>query len=251
MTILITIYGLIIGSFLNVAIYRIPRGENISFPPSHCGSCDEKIYWYDNIPVFSYLVLRGKCRRCGAHISLQYPLVEALNAIVYLILFKRFNLTIDFIAYALIMSALMVVFFIDLKHMIIGDGLIVTIVIFEILHKAGLYFTGGEVYLKSSILGALLSGLLFLAIVLLSRGGMGDGDITLIASLGFILGVKLIFLNIFLSFLLGAIVSLLLLGFKIKTRKDPIPFGPFIIVAFFIVILYGQEIIDLYMQVFL
>lgn len=251
MTILITIYGLIIGSFLNVVIYRIPRGENISFPPSHCGSCDEKIYWYDNIPVFSYLVLRGKCRRCGAHISLQYPLVEALNAIVYLILFKRFNLTIDFIAYALIMSALMVVFFIDLKHMIIPDGLIVTIVIFEILHKAGLYFTGGEVYLKSSILGALLSGLLFLAIVLLSRGGMGDGDITLIASLGFILGVKLIFLNIFLSFLLGAIVSLLLLGFKIKTRKDPIPFGPFIIVAFFIVILYGQEIIDLYMQVFL
>lgn len=251
MTILITIYGLIIGSFLNVVIYRIPRGENISFPPSHCGSCDEKIYWYDNIPVFSYLVLRGKCRRCGAHISLQYPLVEALNAIVYIVLFKRFNLTIDFIAYALIMSALMVVFFIDLKHMIIGDGLIVTIVIFEILHKAGLYFTGGEVYLKSSILGALLSGLLFLAIVLLSRGGMGDGDITLIASLGFILGVKLIFLNIFLSFLLGAIVSLLLLGFKIKTRKDPIPFGPFIIVAFFIVILYGQEIIDLYMQVFL
>lgn len=251
MTILITIYGLIIGSFLNVVIYRIPRGENISFPPSHCGSCDEKIYWYDNIPVFSYLVLRGKCRRCGAHISLQYPLVEALNAIVYLILFKRFNLTIDFIAYALIMSALMVVFFIDLKHMIIPDGLIITIVIFQILHKVGLYFTGGEVYLKSSILGALLSGLLFLAIVLLSRGGMGDGDITLIASLGFILGVKLIFLNIFLSFLLGAIVSLLLLGFKIKTRKDPIPFGPFIIVAFFIVILYGQEIIDLYMQVFL
>lgn len=251
MTILITIYGLIIGSFLNVCIYRIPKGENISFPPSHCGSCDEKIYWYDNIPVFSYLVLRGKCRNCKSEISIQYPLIESLNAIIYIILFKKFNLTIDFIAYALIMSVLLVVFFIDLKHMIIPDGLIITIVIFEILHKASLYFTGGEVYLKTSILGALLAGLVFLAIVLLSGGGMGDGDITLIASLGFVLGVKLIFLNIFLSFMLGALISLLLLGFKIKTRKDPIPFGPFIIIAFFIVILCGQEIIDLYMQLFL
>ena len=92
---------------------------------------------------------------------------------------------------------------------------------------------------------------LFLTIVLVSRGGMGDGDITLIGSLGFILGVKLIFLNIFLSFLIGALISLLLLGFKIKTRKDPIPFGPFIIISFFIVILFGQEIIDLYIQLFL
>lgn len=251
MTILITLYGLIIGSFLNVCIYRIPKEESISFPPSHCGSCDKKINWYYNIPVFSYIALKGRCRACKSKISIQYPLIEALNAIIYIMLFKSFGMGIDFIFLALIMSMLIVVLFIDLKHMIIPDKLVVTIVIFEVLHKLGLYLQGREVNLKTSILGALLAGLLFLLIVIVSRGGMGDGDITLISSLGFILGVKLILLNIFLSFLIGAIISVGLLGFKIKTRKDPIPFGPFIIIAFFTVLLFGNRIIYLYMQLFI
>lgn len=251
MVTLITIYGLLIGSFLNVCIYRIPKEESISFPSSHCGSCDKKINWYDNIPVFSYLALKGRCRACKSKISIQYPLIESLNAIIYIMLFKSFGMGIDFIFLALIMSTLTVVLFIDLKHMIIPDKLVIIIVIFEILHKIGLYLQGGEVNFKTSILGALLAGLLFLLIVIVSRGGMGDGDITLISSLGFILGVKLILLNIFLSFLIGAIVSVGLLGFKIKTRKDPIPFGPFIIIAFFIVLLFGNRIIDLYMQLFI
>ena len=251
MTTLITIYGLIIGSFLNVCIYRIPKEESISFPPSYCGSCGKKINWYDNIPVFSYINLRGKCRSCNSKISIQYPLLEILNALIYLILFKTFGLTIDFLFYALIMSTLIVVFFIDLKHMIIPDKLIVTIVTFEVLHKISLYLTGGEIHIKTSLLGGLLAGLLFLIIVIASRGGMGDVDITLIASLGFILGLKLIFLNIFLSFLIGAFISVFLLAFKIKTKKDPIPFGPFIIISFFIVLLFGERIIDIYLQLFI
>ncbi|OLS03922.1 prepilin peptidase [Tissierella creatinophila] len=251
MTTLILLYGLIIGSFLNVCIYRIAKGESISFPPSHCGSCNEKINWYDNIPVFSYLILRGRCRNCDSKISIQYPLIEALNAIIYIILFKSFGLSIDSLAYAFILSTLIVVFFIDLNHMIIPDKLVLTIFIFEILHKIVLYFLNRETYLKTSILGAVLAGGIFLLIVIISRGGMGDGDITLISSLGFILGVKLILLNIFLSFLIGAIVSLVLLALKIKTRKDPIPFGPFIIIAFFIVLLFGNRIIDLYMHLFI
>lgn len=251
MTILITIYGLLIGSFLNVCIYRIPKDESISFPPSHCEACDKKINWYDNIPVFSYLALRGKCRNCSSKISIQYPLIELLNATIYIILFKHFGFGASFIFYALIMSTLIVVFFIDLKHMIIPDKLIVTIVVFEVLHKVALYFTDGGVALKTSLLGALLAGLLFLFIVIVTQGAMGDGDITLISSLGFILGTRLIFLNIFLSFLIGALVSVGLLAFKIKTRKDPIPFGPFIIGAFFIVLLFGEKIIDLYMGLFI
>lgn len=250
MEILIILYALIIGSFLNVCIYRIPQEESISFPPSHCGSCDKKINWYDNIPVFSYLILKGRCRNCNSKISIGYPLIEVLNAVLYIMLFKKFGLGVDFIAFAFITSTLIVVFFMDLKHMIIPDKLVITIVIFEILHKMVLCFFSEEIYLKSSILGAILSAILFLIIVLVSHGGMGDGDITLIASLGFILGVKLILLNIFLSFLLGATVSLVLLGFKIKTRKDPIPFGPFIIIAFFIVLLFGNDIMDLYIQMF-
>lgn len=248
---LILLYGLIIGSFLNVCIYRIPKEESISFPPSHCGSCGKKINWYDNIPVFSYIVLKGRCRNCRDIFSLQYPLIEILNAIIYIILFKRFGLGIDFVFYSLILSTLIVVFFIDLKYMIIPDKLIITIVIFEVLHKIGLYFTDKQINLKTSLLGALLAGLLFLIIVIVSGGGMGDGDITLISSLGFILGVKLILLNIFLSFLIAAIVSIALLGLQIKTRKDPIPFGPFIILAFFIVLLFGEAIIDLYIKLFI
>lgn len=251
MYILIFIYGLLIGSFLNVCIYRIPRDESIAFPASHCPNCNTNLKWYDNIPLFSYLALQGRCRYCKEKISAQYPIIEVMNAIIYLVLFYKFKLSIDFISYALISSALLVVFFIDLKHMIIPDKLIITIVLFEILHKLALYFTDKEVYLKTSLIGALLAGLLFLLIVIVSRGGMGDGDITLIAALGFILGTRLIFLNIFLSFLIGAVVSVGLLGFKIKTRKDPIPFGPFIIVAFFIVLLFGERIIDLYMGLFI
>lgn len=248
MAILIFIYGLLIGSFLNVCIYRLPRDESIAFPASHCPSCSTSLKWYDNIPLFSYLTLQGRCRYCKDKISAQYPIVEVMNAIIYLVLFYKFKLSVDFIAYALITSALIVVFFIDLKHMIIQDKLIVTIVLFEILHKLALYFTDGEVALKTSLLGAFLAGLLFLFIVVASRGGMGDGDITLIAALGFILGTRLIFLNIFLSFLIGAVVSVGLLGFKIKTRKDPIPFGPFIIIAFLLVLLFGESMINWYIN---
>ena len=247
MTILILIYGLIIGSFLNVCIYRIPREESIAFPASHCPSCSHKLKWYDNIPLFSYLILRGKCRYCNVKISPQYPIVETLNAIIYLMLFFYFNSFIDFIFYALISSVLIVITSIDLKEMIIPDILVIIILILSVLHKVLNYFVYGiSPGILSSLGGLIIAGGIFLAIVIFSRGGMGDGDVTLIAALGFILGVKYILLTIFLSFILGAIISVVLLATKIKTRKDPIPFGPFIILSFFIVLLYGKELIDIY-----
>lgn len=251
MTTIILIYGLIIGSFLNVYIYRIPEEESISFPPSHCGSCGGRIGWYDNIPILSYIILGGRCRSCKARISIQYPFVEMLNAILYIVMFQSFGFTMDFFFFSIISSILIVVLFIDLKHMVIHDSLILSIVALEVIHKIVLYYFNGSMNLKTSFLGGLLAGGLFLLIVLISGGGMGEGDITLIASVGFILGTKLVFLNILLSFIIGAIVSLFLLGFKIKTRKDPIPFGPFIIVSFWIVLLFGEEIIDLYIKLVL
>lgn len=247
MTLLIFIYGLIIGSFLNVCIYRIPREESIAFPPSHCPKCSYKLKWYDNIPVLSYFFLRGRCRSCDVPISLQYPFIELLNAILYLVLYKHFSFTIDFIFYALIGSVLIVIAIIDLVDMLIPDVLIISILVLEVLHKLALYFLGGvEVRLLDSILGLLLAGGLFLLIVIVSRGGMGDGDITLIGSLGFILGLKGIVLTIFLSFLIGSIISIFLLASKIKSRKDPIPFGPFIIIAYFISLLYEVAILGWY-----
>lgn len=247
MTLLIFIYGLTIGSFLNVCIYRIPREESIVFPSSHCPSCGTGLKWYDNIPLFSYLFLGGKCRYCKANISKQYPMVEILNGIMYILFFYRFGFTSDFVFYSLLSSVLTVITFIDLKEMIIPDILVLIIFILAIAYKLIGYFTlGVSPNLLSSIGGMFIAGGSFLAIILLSKGGMGGGDVTLISSLGFILGIKHILLTIFLSFLLGAVISIFLLAAKIKSRKDPIPFGPFIILSFYITVLWGQVIINLY-----
>lgn len=250
MTLLIFIYGLIIGSFLNVCIYRIPRGESIAWPGSHCPTCSHSLSWYDNIPLFSYLVLKGKCRYCRTNISAQYPLVESLNALLYIIMYFRFGFGVDFIFYSLVSSVLLSIIFIDLKEMIIPDSLVLCILVLSVIHKTVNYFLYGiSPGLINSFLGLLVAGGLFVAIVLLSRGGMGGGDVTLMGALGFVLGFKNILLNIFLSFVLGAIISIALLAAKIKTRKDPIPFGPFIVLGFFITSLWGKVIINWYFNI--
>ena len=162
-------------------------------------------------------------------------------------MYFKFSLSVDFIFYSLISSVLLAIIFIDFKEMIIPDSLVLSIVVFTIIYKTANYFVYGlSPDLFGSILGMLIAGGLFLAIVMLSRGGMGGGDVTLIGALGFVLGVKYILLNIFLSFVLGAIISVFLLAAKIKTRKDPIPFGPFIALGFFMTVLMGQSIINWY-----
>lgn len=249
MHLLVFIIGLVIGSFLNVCIYRIPKKQSICYPSSHCIKCNIKIKWYDNIPLISYAILQGKCRYCKENIDLQYPIVEILNGILYLILFYHYKFTISFIFHGLITSILLVVFFIDFQEMIIPDILVVTIIVLEIFHKFILYFTtSAKVNLLDSVIGLLVAGMIFMFIILFSKGQMGSGDMTLISALGFILGLKYILLTIFLSFFIGAILSLLLLLFGVKSRKDFIPFSPFIILGFFIVLLYGESIINLYIE---
>ena len=251
MQLLIFIYGILIGSFLNVCIYRIPKEESIAFPSSHCPKCNTSLKWYDNIPVFSYIILGRKCRYCKSKISPQYPLIELSNAIIYLLLFYKFNLTVDFVFYALISSVLIIITIIDLKEMIIPDSLVITILILSILHKLSNYILyKTPINLLDSIGGLVLAGGLFIIIILVSKGGMGGGDVTLIGVLGFILGIKHIFLTIFLSFILGAIISIFLLITKIKGRKDPIPFGPFIILGFMITLFWGQQLINWYVNMF-
>lgn len=250
MIVLVIIYGLLIGSFLNVLIYRIPREESIAFPGSHCPECDHNLRWYDNIPVLSYLILGGKCRYCGTRISVQYPLIETLNAIVYVVLYISLGWGVDFIAFALIASVLIAIAGIDLKEQIIPDSLVLSILVIEVLHKALNYFMYDiSPGLTDSLLGLSVAGGIFLLIVLVSKGGMGGGDVTLIGALGFVLGLKGILLTIFFSFILGAIISIFLLATGLKTRKDPIPFGPFIILGFFIVLLWGNGIISWYFDI--
>jgi len=178
---------------------------------------------------------------------MQYPLVETLNAVLYIAMYVKFGFGVDFVFYSLISSVLLAVIFIDLKEMIIPDSLVLCVLILSVVHKIFNYFLYGMPFgLLDSILGLLAAGGLFLLIVIVSRGGMGGGDVTLMGALGFALGLKYVLLNIFLAFILGAVISVFLLAAKIKTRKDPIPFGPFIVIGFFITVLWGQDIINLY-----
>ena len=244
MSLFIFIYGILIGSFLNVCIYRIPNNESIVFPASHCTCCQTYLKPLDLIPVFSYLFLKGKCRYCQTKFSIRYPSVEILTGIIFLFLFFKYNLTVDFFLYAFLASILIAIAFIDYDHQIIPDVLVV------------LGFLGGFILMicrqpvdfKDILFGFLLGGGLFLLIAVVSSGGMGGGDIKLMAMLGIWFGVKGILLIIFLSFVIGAVYSVPLLVSKKYNRKQVIPFGPFIVIATFLTVFYYKEIVTFYLN---
>ena len=159
--IIIGLMGLLVGSFLNVCIYRIPKKESISFPPSHCFSCEHNLKPIDLFPVFSYIFLKGKCRYCGEKISIQYPLIEILNSLVYLLLFAHFGLSIEFIFFAILASTLIVVSIIDYYHQLIHNKVVLFTLIVGIIYRSTLYFTteiGLLETLKQSVLGFLIGG---------------------------------------------------------------------------------------------
>ncbi|TFZ40675.1 prepilin peptidase [Soehngenia longivitae] len=252
MSIVIFLFGLAIGSFTNVLIYRLPREESIVFPGSHCPNCNHELMWYDNIPLISYFFLKGKCRYCKEKISIRYPLLEFFNGIIYLSFFITYGFTLEFIYLSLLTSFLISITIIDLKHQIIPDGLVVSVLGLNILYKIGNYFMYGISFeFLDSLFGLLAGAGIFLLILLISRGGMGGGDVTLVGALGFSLGLKNTILMILLSFIIGAVISIILLVFKIKSMKDPIPFGPFIIVAFYLSYFFSDIIISFYFSLFI
>ena len=252
----ILIIGLITGSFLNVCIYRIPRRESIIFPSSHCFSCKNKLKLIDLFPIFSYMFLKGKCRYCEKAISMQYPLIEVLNSLVYLLLFLHFGISIQFIFYTLLGSLLIVISSIDYYHQIIPDKLTLLVLILGVTYKIYAYLyiyhmfnLKSDTILVNSILGFLAGGGFYYLIFIISKGNMGGGDIKLMAVLGIWLGWENTLIAIFITFMLGAIISVFLLVSKIKDRKDSIPFGPFIVLGTFITILYKQEALDIYFRI--
>ena len=249
--VIVALIGLIIGSFLNVCIYRIPRKESISFPPSHCFSCNNNLKPKDLFPVFSYIFLKGKCRYCGDKISIQYPLIETLNSLVYLLLFKHFGLSIQFVFYAVLASTVIVVSIIDYYHQIIPNKIVLFTLIIGIIYRITILISFNQdllTVLKDSLLGFLIGGGFYLLIFILTRGNMGGGDIKLMAALGVWLGAVDTGIAIFLTFMIGALVSVFLLATKIKGRKDAIAFGPFIVLGTFMTILYKIEIMDVYLK---
>ena len=243
---IVFVFGAIIGSFLNVCIYRMPRNLSIIMPSSRCTSCNNPIRPFDNIPILSYILLRGKCRYCKKYISLRYPLVEALNAFLYVIVLWRFGLGWNSVLYCILMSSLVVITFIDLDFQIIPDR--ITLVGIPVGLIAGSFLLpdpflrAAQLGYRTSLSGFLVGGGLFYLIAVLSRGGMGGGDIQMMAMVGALMGWKSVLLTMFLGSLAGSVVGLFLMIFKGKGRKSKIPFGPFLALGTIITLFFGQEI---------
>lgn len=244
MEILAVIFGLVIGSFLNVCIYRIPRGMSVVAPPSHCTGCDKRLSVLDLVPVISYLILQGKCRQCGAKISPRYPLVELFCGAGFLLLYINFGLTVEFLAGLVLFSGLVVCSLIDLDHRIIPDGVNLTLGLIAI----PLLLVQSTQVLLNGVFGALVGFGLLLLIAVASKGGMGGGDIKLAAVLGLYLGWPNIILALFIAFILGSVVGLIWVWVKQKTLKEALPFGPFLSIAALVVLLWGTEIINWYLN---
>jgi leader peptidase (prepilin peptidase)/N-methyltransferase len=245
----IFIFGAIIGSFLNVCIYRLPKGRSIIVPGSHCPNCGAKIHWYDNAPILSYIILAGKARCCKARISFRYFLVEVLTAAAFLILFTFFGLSAKFFAYSVMLSGLIIATFVDFEIQEIPDevsigglaaGLVLSMVFPSILNESAVL--GGFL---NSFAGALLGGLSIYAMGMLGefafkKEAMGGGDVKLLAMIGAFLGWKLTLLTFFMAPIFGSVVGIAL---KIKEGKETIPYGPYLSLAAVVSMLWGDRLL--------
>lgn len=243
----IIILGLLIGSFLNVCIYRIPRGESIAFPPSHCTNCDNKIMWYDLIPVLSYIFLRGKCRHCKEKISIRYPIIELITGVLFGALYIEYGLGFSLIKFLVLVCLIIVIGMIDLDTTDIYLSTTLTGIIIGCVFIAFNWYTGSEVL--TYVYGGLIGGGVIAAIILLTHG-MGWGDFELCLLIGLYLGFKLTIVMLFFSFIIGGLMGVLLIAAKKKTRKDYIPFGPSIALSCIFVMLFGEKILSLYLSSF-
>ncbi|MCR1897974.1 prepilin peptidase [Irregularibacter muris] len=245
MVLLIFILGLIIGSFLNVCIYRIPLGKSIAYPPSICGHCHTRLKPLDLFPVISWMFLRGKCRYCGESIDIRYPFVELFTGILFSLTYWKYSMHFILIPYLLVTAALIAITFIDIHHHIIPNSINLFIFATFFVFNFSLNF----IPWKNAFLGALIGGgFLFILFLFTGGAGMGMGDVKLAGVLGLYLGWTNIILLLLLSFVLGGFFGMLLLALKIKSRKDAISFGPWIAMAAFITLLFGNDIIRWYVN---
>lgn len=246
LTLIIFLFGLIIGSFLNVCIYRIPRGESVVSPPSSCPNCGNRLRFPDLIPVFSYICLKGRCRTCGNPISFKYPLIELLTGFLFLLMYYRFGPIPQLINYLLLSSILMVVTFIDLEHHLIPNKVLAC---GAVLQLAVNMFTHQISYIDAGT-GFLTGGILLLLIAVISKGGMGGGDIKLAAVLGLFLGWQRVITAFWIAAVMAAVTGLTLIALKKKTRKDAIPFGPFLSAGALAGIIWGRPLLAWYLGIF-
>lgn len=244
-------FGMLVGSFLNVVILRLPHDKSIVFPASHCPSCSSAIAWYDNVPVVSFLLLKGRCRTCGVSISWQYPIVELAMGLLSLALFVKFQLSWSFAINFVLVAALLVIMVIDFHHQIIPD----VISLSGILVGFCLSFVNSQVTWQSAGLGILLGGGSLYAIatiyyLITKREGMGGGDIKLLAMIGAFQGWQSLPFVIFSSSLLGSLVGI---GFMFKQKKGGktvVPYGPFLAIGSILYMFFQKEVGMLYTMFF-
>ncbi len=243
--IIVFVYGIVIGSFVNVLICRLPEHENIATERSHCMSCGHKLRWYDLVPLFSWLFLRGKCRYCGARISAQYPIVEAVNGIGYVLILFANGISLSSILYMLCFSILTAIAVIDWRTYEIPVGLNIAILA---LGVAGTIADYRNVWYH--LIGMVtVSGFLLLLYIVTRGRGIGGGDIKLMGAAGLLLGWKHIIFALVIGCVVGSVIHIILM--KVKGKDRVLAFGPYLAVGLFAVMIWGSQMIDWYAGLFM
>jgi len=242
------IVGLMVGSFSNVCVYRIPRGESIAFPGSHCPACDHDIAWYDNIPLLSWLILKGRCRHCSGKISARYPFLEALMGISWALLAYHFGPTPQLFQAIILASLLWILTLIDLETGLLPNVLTLPGMV------VGLLFAWWFGFLFDALVGAAAGYGVFwliarLFLLLTGKEGMGYGDFKLLAMLGAFMGWQALPFIVFVSSFMGVIIGLIYLKLAHKDRQAQIPFGPYLALAGMLWFLWGEPILEWYMAI--
>ncbi|MEM1502313.1 prepilin peptidase [Domibacillus sp. 8LH] len=242
----IFLYGLVFSSFYNVIGMRVPAGKSILYPPSTCTHCQYRLTFADLLPLISYILLRGRCRKCKKSISPLYFIMELVTPLLFVFAYQTFGWSLSFLYAFLLISLLSILIVSDLVYMLIPNKLLLVFgsIIFPIWLIKPLESWG------NSLLAAFFTFGVLAVFAMLSKGGIGGGDIKLFALLGFILGFKLILLAFFLACFFGAVISLILLFFGIIKRKEPVPFAPFISMGTLLAYFKGNIFIDWYLSFF-
>ncbi len=236
------LYGIVIGSFLNVLILRIPIKESFTMTRSHCMSCGHVLSWYELIPLFSYLFLGGKCRHCKAHISIQYPIVEAVNGILYIIVYLACGISVECILYCLCASALLALSVIDWRTKEIPVGFNIFIFILGLIRLV----TDLSNWHQYVIGLFAVSGFLFLLMIISKGKAMGGGDIKLMAATGLLLGWQLIIVAFLVGCIVGSIIHLALMAIKKVGRE--LAFGPYLSAGVFLAMIWGEQLVSWYLS---
>ena len=252
--VIFVILGMIVASFLNVCADRLPAGQSLVYPPSHCPSCSRRLAVKDLIPIFSYLCLRGRCRYCKAAIPRRVLWVEIATTALFGLAYWQYGLSIELPIALFYISLFMVIIVIDFEHGLILNKVTYPALVISLLLSVFFTIFLSDVSIVPSIARAAIGGgigfVFFLLVALVSRGGMGFGDVKLAALIGLATGFPLVIVALIMGMLLGGLAAVILLVLKVKKRKQAIPFGPFLAATAIVTLLWGSDILNWYLGIF-